>query len=265
MEDNLNASGSDLDLEYKDVVKDPSDPEMQAIAATIPEKYKGKSVDDLVNMHVNIEKVLARQGNEVGQLRRLIDAQSNILARATVPTQAVPEKKAEPITAERVLSDPQSAINSAVEPQMQQHRAQVNNLERQVAEGRFAQANPSYKDDVNDPEFQSWVLASPTRAKLISALHNYNFEAGGELWDLWKEHRGAKIAAEDARKSRVQAVSGTMKAGTAEPSGKPTLSRAKLNELHVRAMNGDQAAKAKWEDPEFQRMRLEAYAEERVK
>lgn len=261
----LNANVNDLDLEYKDVVKDPNDPGMQAIAATIPEKYKDKSREDLIDMHVNIEKVLARQGNEVGQLRKVVDSQTLILNKAIGnPTQT--DVKLSPVTAERLLNDPESAVNQVVQqnPAVSGNAQRINNLEMQVAQNKFESANKAWKDDLNDTDFQSWVLGSKIRSKLMMGLNAYNFEAGEELWELWNEHKGAKQASESARQSRVAAVS-TVRGGAGEPMAKPTLSRAKLAELQTRAMNGDRAAKAKWEDPEFQRMYQEAYAESRIR
>lgn len=265
MTTDLNANTNDLDLEFKDVVKDPNDPQMQEIAATVPEKYKGKSVDDLIGMHVNLEKVLARQGSEVGQLRKIVDSQTQLLEKAIVPSPQTETKKT-PVNAERLLNDPEGAVNDVVgaNPAVQANSQRLNQLELQVAQGRFESSHPSYKEDVNDPDFQAWVLNSKIRSKLLVSLHNYNFEAGGELWELWNEHKGAKTAAESARQSRVSAAT-TIRSGSAEPTAKPVLSRAKLAELQTRAMNGDAAAKAKWEDPEFQRMYQDAYFEKRVR
>jgi hypothetical protein len=259
----LNVEQNDLDLEFKDVVKDPNDPQMRQIAEIIPEKYKGKSVDDLINMHVNLEKVLARQGNEVGQLRKIVDSQTSVLNNITVGSQQT-VKTREPVTAETLLSDPTAAVSQVVEPQITAQNARVADLEREVKLGKFESANPTFKNDINDAEFQNWVLASPHRSKLLVALHNYNFDAGNDLWESWREHKGATTAAEDARRARVNAVS-TVRTGATEPVGKPTYSRAKLNDLHMRAMNGDRSAKAKWEDPAFQAERLAAYAEQRIK
>ena len=36
----------------------------------IPEKYRGKSVEDLVQMHQELEKFSGKQSTEVGELRR---------------------------------------------------------------------------------------------------------------------------------------------------------------------------------------------------
>ena len=47
--------------------------------------------------------------------------------------------------------------------------------------------------------------------------------------------------------------------------GKPIYSRVKLMELHMKAINGDPAAKAKWEDPAFQNEYQLAHLENRVR
>ena len=39
----------------------------------IPEKYRGKSVQELVQMHQELEKFSGKQSTEVGELRKLVD------------------------------------------------------------------------------------------------------------------------------------------------------------------------------------------------
>lgn len=252
----------DLDLEYKDVVN-PSATPLVTPGSDIPEKYKGKSLEDVITMHVNAERVIARQGNDLGQLRKTNDDLTAILTRTTAPTQT--EKKPE-VNAEQLLNDPTTAVNTVVaaSPAVQSTAQRVDQLELQVRQNRFDAAHPTWKDDLRDPQFEEWVLKSPVRQKLLLSLHHYNFDAGAELWELYNEHRSAKAAAESARQARVTAA-GTIKTGAGEPLPKPILSRVKLSELQMRAEKGDAAAKQKWEDPEFQRMRLEAYAEGRIK
>lgn len=266
MTDDLNAHVNDLDLEFKDVVKDPNDPQMRTIASEIPARYKDKPREDLIEMHVNLEKVLTRQGNELGQLRKIVDTQSQLLNKVTAPnTQTEPVKELK-VSAEALLNDPVNSVNKVLEqnPTVQAGNQRLNQLELQIAEQRFSQTNPTYKQDVSDPEFQSWVLASKIRSKLLGSLNSYNFEAGNELWELWTEHKGAKIASETARQARVGAVSVT-KSVAGEPQGKSIYSRAKLMELHMKAINGDPVAKAKWEDPAFQNEYQLAHLENRVR
>ena len=54
------------------------EPEVEAKEETkpeddLPEKYKGKSLKDIVLMHQEAEKLIGRQGSEVGELRKVVD------------------------------------------------------------------------------------------------------------------------------------------------------------------------------------------------
>jgi hypothetical protein len=40
---------------------------------TVPEKYQGKSLEQVVQMHQEAEKLLGRQSSEVGELRKVVD------------------------------------------------------------------------------------------------------------------------------------------------------------------------------------------------
>ena len=40
----------------------------------IPDKYRGKSVAEIVRMHQEAEKLLGRQSSEVGELRKVVDS-----------------------------------------------------------------------------------------------------------------------------------------------------------------------------------------------
>lgn len=273
---NPQTDNTDFDLEYRDALKDGTDPEMQQVAATIPEKYKTKSVDDLIDMHVNLEKVLRRQGNELGQLRKLTDAQSQLIQTSTrggaiQPGQGTPveSQKAAPITAEALLMRPDEALHQAVSqnPSVTQNSQRLDQLEQGMARKDFESKYPTYRDDVHEPEFQEWVLKSQTRSKLLVDLDkNFNFGSGNELWELWSEHTEAKTAAKNVRDAKLNAAT-TVRSSSAEVSqpGKPVYSRAKLAELQIKAEQGNIAAKARWNDPEFQREYQLAYLEDRVK
>ena len=52
----------------------------------IPEKYAGKTLEDVIEMHQNAEKVLGKQGLEVGHQRKLIESLMASQQQATEPT-----------------------------------------------------------------------------------------------------------------------------------------------------------------------------------
>lgn len=276
MSNTTQTNNANFDLEYNDVVKDSTDVGMQQIAETVPAKYKEKSVDDLINMHVNLEKVLHRQGTEVGQLRKLVDTQSQLLQASTRASGIQPGQgttvepiKPAPITAEALLSRPDESLTSAISsnPSVTQNAQRLQNIEMNLARKDFEDKYSTYRDDVQNPEFQEWVLKSQTRSKLLVDLDkNYNFGSGKELWELWGEHTEARGAATRALNQKVNAAT-TIRGSSSEVSQgvKPILSRTKLAELQIKVTNGDPASVARWNDPQFQAEYQLAYQEGRVK
>ena len=59
----------------------------------IPDKYQGKAIQDIVQMHQEAEKLLGRQSSEVGELRKIVDDFVKSQIQATSP----PKNEAEEI------------------------------------------------------------------------------------------------------------------------------------------------------------------------
>ena len=59
----MSNSPDDFDLEFEEATGELSQKASEpGTPAEVPDKYKGKSVDDLISMHANAEKALSRQG-----------------------------------------------------------------------------------------------------------------------------------------------------------------------------------------------------------
>ena len=56
-----------------DLIQEDTELETQP-EPTIPEKYAGKSLEEVIEMHQNAERILGKQGMEVGHQRKLIDS-----------------------------------------------------------------------------------------------------------------------------------------------------------------------------------------------
>ena len=78
----------------------------------IPEKYAGKTLEDVIEMHQNAERVLGKQGMEVGQQRKLIESLSANQYQA--PETSQPKEEPVPFE-EQFYADPANAVNSAIE------------------------------------------------------------------------------------------------------------------------------------------------------
>ena len=77
---------------------------------SLPDKYQGKSLEDIVKMHQEAEKLLGRQSSEVGELRKVVDDYiSSQTQSAPQPQHVEPEDDIDYFT------DPQAAVNRAIE------------------------------------------------------------------------------------------------------------------------------------------------------
>jgi hypothetical protein len=234
--------------------------------ASLPEKYKGKTVADVVRMHQEAEVAMSRQGQELGEYRRL----AHTLAETATRPEKREEKRPE-VTTDDLFADPAKAIDDVIEshPAVKRAREQSENLERQLAIKDFEAKHPSYREDATDAEFLNWIAKNPALSRLASRADAYDFDAADQLFGLWNEKKSLKQNIDTAAKEIVERQKkerdGTLESNSgADASSEVVLSRAEIRNLHQRALMGDKAAKAKWEDPKFRAARLKAYASGRV-
>lgn len=256
-------NSSNFDLEFKEAVveADHSDSTDPVVEPVIPEKYSGKSVDEIIKMHLNAEKKISEQGQTIGELRKLADD--------LIGLKKTNEEPPKPVTSDELFTDPDSAVRRVVDNSELAKRAnetleRVDRIEKSIGQSDFESRHPTFMQDVQDPEFQKWVQGNKARMNLLLGLHNYNFEAGSSLWEMWDEYKSLKPQAEEARKKTVKQAS-TVKSGPAEKAVKPTYSRVKLMELQSKVLRGDPIAKSQWFDPKFQKEYQDAYKEGRIK
>jgi hypothetical protein len=140
----------------------------------IPEKYKGKSMDDIIKMHQEAEKLIGRQAQEVGEVRKLADE----LIKRQITPQEQPVKAIEDDT--DFFADPVKAVNKAVEahPAVVQAQQAAMQMARMQTANRLAQSHPDYTQVIADPEFASWVNESPIRQRLyVAADKQFDFDS----------------------------------------------------------------------------------------
>jgi len=183
----------------------------------IPEKYKGKSMDDIIKMHQEAEKLIGRQAQEVGEVRKLADE----LIKRQISPQEQPAKAIEDDT--DFFADPVKAVNKAVEthPAVVQAQQAAMQMARMQTANRLAQSHPDYTQVIADPEFATWVNESPIRQRLYAAADKqFDFDSANELLANFKALRKAKQetvqqAAQQLQDQRNQ----TLKAATVAVDG----------------------------------------------
>ena len=220
----------------------------------LPEKYAGKSLKDLVQMHQEAEKALGRQGSEVGELRKLVDQYivNNTQQKAEEPAE-------EPVD---FWSDPDKAIEQRLSnhPKIRELEADKVKAAREHSQQKLMQKHPDYQEILSDADFAKWIQSSKVRTKLfIEADQQYDADSADELFSLWKERKQLSQATVDsdsaARKEQVKKAATGNARGSNNPPARKTYRRKDLITLMQR-------------DPELYASRadefLKAYAEGRV-
>ncbi len=227
----------------------------EEVKPTIPEKYQGKSVDDIIRMHQEAEKLIGKQAQEVGEVRKLADDLIKQNLQSThKPIVEEPEVD--------FFEDPQKAIRKTVEqhPDVLAAKQATQEFKRMNIQQKLAQAHPDFQQVVQDAGFTEWVKASPVRLSLyVKADGEYDFDSANELLSTYKQLKqvqAKQVAAVDntARQQSLKAAS-VDTGGTGE-SSKKIYRRADLIQLRMRDPERYEALQ-----PEI----MAAYAEGRIK
>ena len=233
------------------------EPEQEDTEDDIPEKYRGKSVKDIVRMHQEAERAIGKQGSEVGELRRIVDD--------FVKAQTVTKQQQAPVVEEEVdfFTDPDKAIARAIErhPKVRQAEELSSQMKKAEALANLKSAHPDFTEVVQDDNFAQWVNKSKVRQELFSrADRNYDFDAANELLSTWKERNQVvnqtKEVEKVQRKQAVKTASTGSTKGSGETASKKNYRRADIIELMRRDPDRYEAMA-----PEI----MQAYAEGRVK
>jgi hypothetical protein len=224
----------------------------------LPEKYQGKSVKDIIAMHQNAEQLLGKQGQEVGELRKIVD---DFIRAQNVSNTA--HSAQEDLDETDFFTNPKDAISKLLEnhPSIQQSKELAVQLKQQETLAKVKAAHPDFMEVVQDPKFAEWVGKSKVRTRLLQdADKQYDFDAADELLTLWKERQQTVTSTVNAdkanRKQQVKSASAGTSAGSGERPSRKIYRRADIIEL----MRKDPQ---RYEDlmPEIR----QAYAEGRVK
>jgi hypothetical protein len=245
-------------LDVQDTVESQEVAQEEEPQQDIPEKYRGKSMEEIVKMHQEAEKLLGKQSSEVGQLRSVVDE----YIQAQLSNQQAPVQQQEEDDVDFFV-DPEKAVARAIEnhPKIKEAEAYTAQNKRQTALSQLQSKHPDMQEILNDNGFAEWVKGSKIRTQLfVQADQSYDYDAADELFSLWKERAGVAqqtVAVEkQARKQQLKAANTGNARGTGEGSRKKVYRRADI----IKLMKTDPERYSALSEEIFQ-----AYAEGRVK
>jgi hypothetical protein len=220
----------------KEIAKEPE----------VPEKYKGKSLDEIVKMHQEAEKLIGRQAQEVGEVRKLADS--------LLKQQLEPKHDTQPVKAQEIdwYEDPEKAVNQALEKnpilkQLQEQQAQQALLS---ARAEVEKVHPDFLTIVQSEDFVEWVKQSKMRIQMVQQAENYDVDAALELLGNYKSLKNVQTQKADTTKaaddvlqkdnndarSKALKTAAVQQGGTGE-STKPIYRRADLIRLRMQDPN----------------------------
>ena len=222
--DNFEETPSELDIEESNQQQQQNEVTQEAAAEPkqedtpkVPSKYQGKTLEEIVQMHQEAEKLIGRQAQEVGEVRKLADQliQNNLAHQNTqLPQQ---NKQTEEVD---FFEDPQKAIQRAVEshPDVQAAKQTAAQFKAMQTQQQLAAKHPDFADVVRDGEFQEWVKASPIRLNMFALADSaYDFNSADELLSTFKQIKGAK--AQQTQDAGRQVLNKNLKAASVDVGG----------------------------------------------
>jgi hypothetical protein len=174
----------------------------------IPEKYRAKSLEDVIRMHQEAEKLIGKQAQEVGEVRKLADE----LIKQNLGSKQQPIQEEEPEV--DFFENPQKAVQKTVDrhPDVVAARQAAADFKRMQIQQKLSQEHPDYAQLVQDPDFAAWVKSSPVRVGLYAkADGEFDYDSANELLSTFKQLRGVKVqqtekAGDAVRKQNMKAA-----------------------------------------------------------
>ena len=230
-EENVDTLEHEVDEIQQEETSEVEQPQVEEPA--LPEKYQGKSLEEVVQMHQEAEKLLGRQSSEVGELRKVVDDYISSQTQQSAPQQTV-----EPEDDIDYFTDPQGAVNRAIEnhPKIKEAEEYSSQYKKQASLAMLQSKHPDMQEILNDPKFADWIKASKIRTQLfVAADQEYDADSADELFSLWKERKTvAQQTAnveKQARKQSLKAANTGNARGSAEGSRKKVYRRADIIKL----------------------------------
>jgi len=240
------------------VVENPEVP-----ASVIPDKYQGKTLEQVVEMHQNAEHELGRVNNDLGTQRQLTDRlldlkRTDDLADNTATPTPLPQ-----VSSMDLLDDPNKVLEavaaSAAAQAVSASEEKFSKIESDMLTQQFVSKHPDYRQIATSPAFTQFIEQSPLRQNAASLAQQGDLYQADILLDEYKAFTQATSSSTDT--SAAQAASletGGNPSGSAVGGDKQIYSRAALMELRVNKPE-------QYKDPAFQQKITLAYHEGRVK
>jgi hypothetical protein len=161
--------------------------------SNVPEKFQNKSLDEIIQSYKELETLYGRQGQELGELRRVAD--DYIKEKMSAPTNVgqtdIRQSFKEPIDFDSL---PESEkINAVLEEKLAPMKQAYAELQKEKFLTKLHQTHPDFLDVAKTQDFKDWVLGSELRKEMfVRADRGYDYNSAHELLSTYKAIKGIR-------------------------------------------------------------------------
>lgn len=205
-------------------------------AFEIPEKFIGKSTEDVIKSYQNLEQDHGRKSNEIGELRKLTD---EILQQQVASGKPEITEQRNEVGFDDLIEDPHAAIEKVLSanPRLAALEQNIQTTARANAHSAVLEKHGDADTIVTSPEFQNWLAENHGRQRMFAEASN-NLDSGmaNSILDMYKS--SANMSTKEAVELRdTKAKEGLKRAtnekGNRHSSRKPVYKRAELIQMKV--------------------------------
>jgi phosphoribosyl-AMP cyclohydrolase len=214
--------------------------DVQAADPTLPEKFRNKSVEDVVASYQNLEKQYGKQGNEMGELRKLADnlIQKNLHESNT---QSSADALEEELSEDDFILNPVDAVKRVVEDALRPVKQELTRAQTDQTMQRVLSAHPDVESIVSSAQFEKWVMDSKPRQEMWLKANSGDFDYADEMLTQYKAVSSTvdveqQATIQTAKEEELRAATAVSKGNSFEATataGKPVYRRSELIRLQM--------------------------------
>lgn len=214
--------------------------EPEIAAEVLPEKFRNKSVEDVIESYQNLEKQYGKQGNEMGELRKLADSliQKNLQESNTQSPADILENE---LSEDDFILNPVDAVKRVVEDALRPVKQELTKAQSDQTMQRVLNAHPDVESVVGSAQFEKWVMDSKPRQEMWLKANSGDFEYADELLTQYKALNSVKdleqqATIQTAKEEELKAATSVSKGNSFEATStanKPIYRRSELIRLQM--------------------------------
>lgn len=225
-----------LEEPTEDSNSDENNDDTKDNSTSVPEKFKGKSVEEVAKIYSDLESEFTKQSQELQKQSASVNAllEQQLQNNNNAGGNSTETEKDNGVTFDDVVSDPEASINKVANAAVNKVKEKVDQLEKKQQMLDFRKKHPDYLEVGDSEEFAKFVKATKHRTSMFLEAHNNsNLAAADTILTEFKASQGSKSKRDTKNENDLNDVTTDSDVtGGSNNGGKPVFSRQQIR--HIR-------------------------------